>query len=91
MSTSDSKDTPSEAAEGSHEIGNMSEPKDSIWKTGLQPGQIRLFSMELDEGDSISGTLGTFEHKSAPKYIAQSYVCGEGECDFRITVNGNAH
>jgi hypothetical protein len=91
MSTSDSKDTPSEAAEGSHEIGNMSEPKDSIWKTGLQPGQIRLFSMELDEGDSISGTLGTFEHKSAPKYIAQSYVCGEGEYDFRITVNGNAH
>jgi hypothetical protein len=47
--------------------------------------------MELDEGDSISGTLGTFEHKSAPEYIAQSYVCGEGECDFKITVNGGAH
>lgn len=47
--------------------------------------------MELDEGDSIRGTLGTFEHKSAPEYIAQSYVCGEGECDFKITVNGIAH
>jgi hypothetical protein len=91
MSTSDSKDAPSEAAEGSHEPSSVPEPTESIWKTGLQPGQIRLFNMELDEGDGISGTLERFEHKSAPRYLAQSYVCGEGECDFKINVNGNAH
>ena len=57
----------------------------------LQQGHIRLFNSELDDNDDIRGTLEGFEHKSAPQFIAQSYVCGEGECDNRITVNGNAH
>jgi hypothetical protein len=91
MSASDSKDIPGEVAEGSHESSNDPEPTNSIWTTPLRPGQIRLFNIELDEGDSISGALEVFEHQSAPRYFAQSYVCGEGECDFKITVNGNAH
>jgi hypothetical protein len=89
--TPDSNEPQAEIAHDLQETSKDSQATDSIWKTGLQPGQIRLFNLELDEGESISGTLGNFEHKSAPKYIAQSYVCGEGECDFKITVNGNAH
>jgi hypothetical protein len=91
MSTSEDPDTPEEVAEGSREPSNESESTDSIWGTRLQQGQIRLFNIEMDESDKIRGTLEVFEHKSAPTYIAQSYVCGEGECDFKITVNGTAH
>ena len=91
MSTSEDPDTPGEVAEGSREPSNDSESTDSIWGTRLQQGQIRLFRIELDESDEIRGTLEVFEHKLAPTYIAQSYVCGEGECDFKITVNGTAH
>jgi hypothetical protein len=91
MSAPDSKDASGEVAEGSHAFSNSPEPTDSIWTTPLQQGQIRLFNIELDDSDDIRGTLEIFEHESAPAYIAQSYVCGEGECDFKITVNGNAH
>jgi hypothetical protein len=70
---------------------NKPEPTDSIWTTPLQQGQIRLFNIELDDNDYIRGTLEIFEHKSAPQYIAQSYACGEGECDKVIAVNGYAH
>ena len=91
MSASDSKDIPGEVAEGSHESSNDPEPTNSIWTTPLRPGQIRLFNIELDDNDGIRGTLKVFEHKSAPQYIAQSYACGEGECDKVIAVNGYAH
>jgi hypothetical protein len=91
MSTSDSKDVPGEVAEGFHASSNSPEPTESIWTTPLQQGQIRLFNIELDDSDDITGTLEIFDHKSAPEYVAQSYVCGEGECDFKITLNGIAH
>jgi len=73
------------------ESGKNVDPTGSIWKTQLQPGQIRLFKIELDDDDDdISGSLEVFDHKTAPKYIAQSYVCGDGECNVKITVNGSA-
>ena len=61
------------------------------WDTQLQPGQIRLFNIQLDDSDDIRGTLKIFMHKSSPKYLAQSYVCGVGKCIHRIAVNGSAH
>jgi len=91
MSTSDRKKASRDATKGLQEPSEDAEPPNSIWTTELQPGQIRLFNIDLDDSDDISGALEVFEHKSAPKYIAQSYVCGEGESDFRITVNGNPH
>jgi hypothetical protein len=92
--TPESNEPSAEVAHGPHEHdgpSDKSEPNHSIWGTRLREGQIRLFNIELDESDEIRGTLEVFEHKSAPQYIAQSYVCGEGACDIRITVNGNAH
>jgi hypothetical protein len=90
-STSENENAPGESTEDSHESSNESESTDSIWGTRLEPGQIRLFKIELDGEDEIRGTLEVFEHNSAPDYIAQSYVCGEGGCDSKIIVNGNAH
>jgi len=87
MSTSDSNEAPSEVTHGLPD----SEPFDSVWKAQLRSGQIRLFKIELDDGDSISGALEVFGIESVPEYMAQSYVCGEGECNFKITVNGNFH
>jgi len=59
--------------------------------TQLQEGQIRLFNIQLDDGEQIEGFLEIFDHRSAPEYIAQSYVCGESRCDREISVNGKPH
>jgi hypothetical protein len=91
MSKSESKETPEEVAEGSEYPSNESEHTDSIWKTQLKPGQIRLFNIELDDRDDVRGSLEIFEYESAPNYFAQSYVCGEGACDNELTVNDTAH
>jgi hypothetical protein len=92
-STLDSNEPPVDASHGSHEPSNnyKSEPRHSIWGRQLRQGQIRLFKMELDWNDDIRGTLEVFEHKTAPEYFAQSYVCGEGGCHSKIVVNGSAH
>jgi hypothetical protein len=69
----------------------MAEATNSLWDIQLQEGQIRLFNIQLDDGDQIKGFLEIFDHESAPEYIAQSYVCGESRCDTEINVNGNSH
>jgi hypothetical protein len=89
MSTSDYKGAPEEAT--CHVQEPSQQPIHPIWGTQLQPGQIRLFGIEIDWLHDIRGTLETFEHNSAPGYIAQSYVCGDGECNVMIAVNGYAY
>lgn len=79
-----------EATPNSLESNDRSVPAHSIWKTRLQPGQIRLFNLQLDGPDEIKGALEVFELESAPEYIAQSYVCGEGDYDKVVVVNGSS-
>lgn len=67
------------------------ESRCSLWDTPLREGQIRLFNIQLDDDDSIKGTLKVFEHMSAPNYIAQSYVCGDGDNLVEINVSGSSH
>jgi hypothetical protein len=83
-----------DAEEGTHsfpESGDSSAPARSTWGTRLQPGQIRLFNLRLDGGDGIRGSLEVFELESAPEYIAQSYVCGDGDFGKEIVVDGASH
>jgi hypothetical protein len=68
----------------------MAESTNLLWDIQLQEGQIRLFNIQLDDGDQVKGSPEIFDHGSAPEYIAQSYVCGESPCDTKITVNGNS-
>ena len=58
------------------------------WASRLGRQDIRLFAMELDDKDTITGTLLTFERIKCPGYSALSYVCGQGTCDQEVYVNG---
>jgi hypothetical protein len=58
------------------------------WASRLSGEQIRLFAMELDDKDAITGTLLAFDRGKGPQYTALSYVCGQGNCDREIYVNG---
>ena len=57
------------------------------WASRLGRQSIRLFALELDDRDTITGTLISFERSKSPRYAALSYVCGQGSCDQEITVN----
>ena len=83
-----------DVGEGTHsfpESSDRSAPACSTWGARLQPGQIRLFNLQLDGADEIRGSLEVFELESAPGYIAQSYVCGDGDFDNEIIVNKTSH
>jgi hypothetical protein len=50
------------------------------WASRLGRQDIRLFALELDYADEITGTLLAFERSKCPPYSALSYVCGQGSC-----------
>jgi hypothetical protein len=58
------------------------------WASHLGEQDIRLFAMQLNDKDAITGTLLTFERRKCPQYSALSYVCGQGTCDQEVYVNG---
>jgi hypothetical protein len=58
------------------------------WALRLSRQDIRLFALELDHADEITGTLLAFERSKCPPYSALSYVCGQGSYDQEIYVNG---
>jgi hypothetical protein len=58
------------------------------WASRLSRQDIRLFAMELDDKHDITGTLLAFERSQCPRYSALSYVCGKGNHDQEIYVNG---
>jgi hypothetical protein len=58
------------------------------WASRLSRQDIRLFAMELDDKHEITGTLLAFDRSQCPRYTALSYVCGQGNYDQEIYVNG---
>jgi hypothetical protein len=57
------------------------------WASRLGKQDIRLFAMQMDDKDTITGTLLAFERSKCPRYSALSYVCGQGTCDQEVYVN----
>lgn len=60
------------------------------WASRLGRQSIRLFALELDDKDTITGTLIPFDRSETPQYSALPHVCGQGSCDQEIYVNGGS-